>query len=297
MLYVLGENTQIIAYANGRYRIFGETIDIAVGNCIERFARVVGLSNDPSLGYNIERSARDWAREHDGVARDPLAELPEVVKGIDVSFSGLLAFIEVGAKHGLRDGSHSVGSLCFALQEKVCSMLVEVTERAMAHCGQSDVLCFGGVRCNTRLQDMLCSMAAQRGGRDFCTDGRFCIAAKQRARRARVAPTDSASCARAARHASARLTVVVMQEVPVPLLPRSARAQTCCSHRTPLRPPYAHRTSTGRATRARPSVLARPSWTTRSASTTPLSPPAAARRAAQQNRVAPHPLRRRAANR
>ena len=33
VLYVSGGNTQVIAYANGRYRIFGETIDIAVGNC------------------------------------------------------------------------------------------------------------------------------------------------------------------------------------------------------------------------------------------------------------------------
>jgi len=33
-----------------RYRIFGETIDIAVGNCLDRFARVLQLSNDPSPG-------------------------------------------------------------------------------------------------------------------------------------------------------------------------------------------------------------------------------------------------------
>ena len=31
VLYVSGGNTQVIAYAQGRYRIFGETIDIAVG--------------------------------------------------------------------------------------------------------------------------------------------------------------------------------------------------------------------------------------------------------------------------
>lgn len=33
VLYVSGGNTQVIAFANGKYRIFGETIDIAVGNC------------------------------------------------------------------------------------------------------------------------------------------------------------------------------------------------------------------------------------------------------------------------
>lgn len=36
VLYVSGGNTQIIAYSRQRYRIFGETIDIAVGNCLDR---------------------------------------------------------------------------------------------------------------------------------------------------------------------------------------------------------------------------------------------------------------------
>jgi len=58
VLYVSGGNTQIIAYTQKRYRIFGETIDIAVGNCLDRFARLLKLSNDPSPGYNIEQRAR-----------------------------------------------------------------------------------------------------------------------------------------------------------------------------------------------------------------------------------------------
>ncbi|KAL5069296.1 hypothetical protein RYX36_020183 [Vicia faba] len=67
VLYVSGGNTQVIAYSEGRYRIFGETIDIAVGNCLDRFARVLTLSNDPSPGYNIEqppykhRSSEFWS--------------------------------------------------------------------------------------------------------------------------------------------------------------------------------------------------------------------------------------------
>eukprot|EP00898_Chlorokybus_atmophyticus_P002440 jgi/Chlat1/3197/Chrsp22S03417 len=58
VLYVSGGNTQVIAFAEGKYRIFGETIDIAVGNCLDRFARVLNLSNDPSPGYNIEQLAK-----------------------------------------------------------------------------------------------------------------------------------------------------------------------------------------------------------------------------------------------
>lgn len=58
VLYVSGGNTQVIAYSEHRYRIFGETIDIAVGNCLDRFARVLKISNDPSPGYNIEQMAK-----------------------------------------------------------------------------------------------------------------------------------------------------------------------------------------------------------------------------------------------
>ena len=43
VLYVAGSNTQIIAYAANRYRIFGETIDIAVGNCLDRYDDYVNL--------------------------------------------------------------------------------------------------------------------------------------------------------------------------------------------------------------------------------------------------------------
>lgn len=75
----------MIAYSQNRYRIFGETIDIAVGNCLDRFARICGLSNDPSPGYNIEQMAKKGSN---------YIELPYIVKGMDVSFSGLLTKIE-----------------------------------------------------------------------------------------------------------------------------------------------------------------------------------------------------------
>lgn len=170
VLYVSGGNTQVISYAHKRYRIFGETIDIAVGNCLDRFARVVGLPNDPAPGYNIEQAAK-----RGGIENRKFMDLPYVVKGMDVSFSGLLSFIETEARKALKDGSYTVEDLCFSLQETVFAMLVEVTERAMAHCGQMDVLVVGGVGCNLRLQEMIQQMAAERGGRAFCTDERFCI--------------------------------------------------------------------------------------------------------------------------
>lgn len=166
VLYVSGGNTQIIAYSRQKYRIFGETIDIAVGNCLDRFARLLKLSNDPSPGYNIEQLAKKGKK---------LAQLPYVVKGMDVSFSGILSYIEEHLPTWLELKEFTPEDLCFSLQETVFAMLIEITERAMAHVNSSEVLIVGGVGCNVRLQNMMEIMCKERNATLHATDERFCI--------------------------------------------------------------------------------------------------------------------------
>ncbi|TRM65702.1 glycoprotease family-domain-containing protein [Schizophyllum amplum] len=178
VLYVSGGNTQVIAYSRQCYRIFGETLDIAVGNCLDRFARVINLPNDPFPGYNIEQEAKKGKR---------LVPLPYTTKGMDVSFSGILTAIEqYTTDKRYRDDGKEYGpgkyediitpaDLCFSLQETVFAMLVEITERAMAHIGSKEVLVVGGVGSNERLQQMMGIMAEERLGKVFATDERFCI--------------------------------------------------------------------------------------------------------------------------
>lgn len=166
VLYVSGGNTQVIAYADRRYRIFGETIDMAVGNCLDRFARVLGLSNDPAPGYNIEQLAKNGKK---------FIQLPYSVKGMDVSFSGILSYMEKISGDLLKNNEATPADLCFSLQETVFAMLVEITERAMAHVGANDVLIVGGVGCNMRLQEMMADMAKERNGKLYATDDRYCI--------------------------------------------------------------------------------------------------------------------------
>ncbi|CBH12868.1 O-sialoglycoprotein endopeptidase, putative [Trypanosoma equiperdum] len=196
VLYVSGGNTQVIAYAEHRYRIFGETIDIAVGNCLDRVARLLNLSNDPAPGYNIEQCAKRGR---------VFIELPYVVKGMDMSFSGLLSFVEAllhhplfvdkekcapssasspstGQRRALPSGVQSavaeqfgIDDICYSLQEIMFAVLAEVTERAMAQCSSNEVLIVGGVGCNVRLQEMMRQMAESRGGRCFDMDARYCI--------------------------------------------------------------------------------------------------------------------------
>ncbi|KAJ4250584.1 putative tRNA threonylcarbamoyladenosine biosynthesis protein kae1 [Fusarium torreyae] len=166
VLYVSGGNSQVIAYAEQRYRIFGETLDIAVGNCLDRFARTLEISNDPAPGYNIEQLAKKGSK---------LLDIPYAVKGMDCSFSGILASADALAAQMKAGADFTPEDLCFSLQETVFAMLVEITERAMAHVGSSQVLIVGGVGCNERLQEMMGHMARERGGSVYATDERFCI--------------------------------------------------------------------------------------------------------------------------
>lgn len=175
VLYVSGGNTQVIAYAEQRYRIFGEALDIAVGNCLDRFARTLEISNDPAPGYNIEQLAKKGK---------VLLDLPYAVKGMDCSFAGILSSIDILAAELKKNPEQrdpitneivTTADLCFSLQETVFAMLVEITERAMAHVGSTQVLIVGGVGCNERLQEMMGLMAKDRGGSVYATDERFCI--------------------------------------------------------------------------------------------------------------------------
>lgn len=152
LLYCSGANTQIISYAAGKYRIFGETLDIGVGNFIDSFARHAGIGF-PGGPRIAELAAKS----------ENLIELPYTVKGMDVAFSGLLTNLKQKYDKGMK-----LEDLSFSLQEHAFAMLVEVSERAMAHLKKNELLLGGGVACNKRLQEMCKIMCKERGAKSYC---------------------------------------------------------------------------------------------------------------------------------
>ena len=160
LLYASGANTQIIAYSSGKYRIFGETLDIGVGNFIDTFARTAGLGfpGGPKIAELAEKGKQ-------------LIELPYSVKGMDVSFSGLLTNLQ----QKLNSGKYSLEDLSYSLQETAFAMLIEVAERAMAHLGKKELLLGGGVACNKRLQEMAQTMCKERNATFFCPERQFLV--------------------------------------------------------------------------------------------------------------------------
>ncbi len=148
-LYVSGGNTQIIAFANKKYRILGETLDIPIGNAQDFFARKVGLSfpGGPKLDEIAKRGR--WI------------DLPYVVKGMDVSFTGIVTAALKKVK------TEKIEDVIFSLNEVMYSMLVEVTERALAHTEKNEVLLIGGVAASQRFREMMDIMCKDRDAKCF----------------------------------------------------------------------------------------------------------------------------------
>jgi len=249
MLYASGANTQIIAYSSGKYRIFGETLDLGVGNFIDTFARYAGI------GFPGGPAIQKLASESKNYV-----ELPYSVKGMDVAFSGILTNLkqklekinqenlrslntrDIGGSsqtssrlshknlskdkknfnminynpnnlninkiqnnltsqnyitsskkiranasdfvvetklkinnscevaRGNERVNYTLQDLCYSLQETIFAMLVETTERALAHTGKKELLLGGGVACNSRLQEMCKIMCEERGVKFFAPE-------------------------------------------------------------------------------------------------------------------------------
>ncbi len=150
VLYLSGGNTQVIAFAGNRYRVFGETQDIPIGNALDMLARKMDLPMPG--GPQIDKLA----------LKGKYVELPYVVKGMDLSFTGLLTEAVKKYKQGIKpeDIAYSFEETCFA-------MLTEVTERAIAHTDKEEVLLTGGVAACKRLQEMIKTMCEERGAKFF----------------------------------------------------------------------------------------------------------------------------------
>ena len=166
LLYVSGGNTQVIASSRNKYRVMGETLDIGIGNMLDKFARTQGIPFPG--GPEIEILANRFALNND--INTNFINLPYGVQGMDIGFSGMLT----AAERKIIDGN-SLESICWSLQEHAFASCIEVAERAMAHTGKNELLLGGGVACNSRIREMAEIMCEERGAKAYWPEKRFCI--------------------------------------------------------------------------------------------------------------------------
>jgi universal protein Kae1 len=159
LLYASGGNTQVIAHASGRYRVLGETLDIGIGNFLDKLWIALGgtFPGGPAL-------------EKEALLGHELLPLPYSVHGMDVAFSGMYT-----AALALHEKGASRADLAYSVEATAYSMLTEITERALAHRRRDSVVLGGGVACNQRLRDMVRSMVEGRGGTMFAPPPSLCV--------------------------------------------------------------------------------------------------------------------------
>ncbi len=159
LLYASGGNTQVVAYGGGRYRVLGETLDIGVGNFLDKLW--IALGGAFPGGPALEKEARQGGE---------LLPLPYSVHGMDVAFSGILT-----ASLILHQNGAPRSDLAYSVESVAYGMLTEITERALAHRRCDEVVLGGGVACNARLRTMVQTMVADRGGTMFAPPPRLCV--------------------------------------------------------------------------------------------------------------------------
>ena len=140
VLLVSGGHTMILAFSHGRWRVFGETLDITIGQLLDQFGRAIGFASP--CGNRIE----ELASQSDG----RYMQLPYIIKGNDVSFSGLLT-----AAVKLASEKAKLTDACYSLQETAFAILAEAIERALSFTGKNEMMLVGGVAANKRLAQML----------------------------------------------------------------------------------------------------------------------------------------------
>lgn len=148
VLLVSGGHTMLAAFKQKKWRIFGETLDITLGQLLDQFGRSVGFASP--CGKMIESLAQKSTK---------YVSLPYVVKGNDVSFSGLLS--------AAKRISKNKEDACFSLQETAFAMIAESTERALSFTQKKELLVVGGVAANKRLSEMLRKVCQRQGCKFF----------------------------------------------------------------------------------------------------------------------------------
>ena len=152
-LYVSGVNTQVIVQDGGKYRILGETLDIGLGNMLDKLGRILGLGFP--AGPDIEKLAKLPTANY--------IELPYSVKGMDISFSGLLT----KCQQLFEQRKASKEQISYSVQETAFAACCEVAERAMAATNKSELILVGGVGANQRFCQMLETMCSERNATFF----------------------------------------------------------------------------------------------------------------------------------
>ncbi|MDA8030146.1 MAG: tRNA (adenosine(37)-N6)-threonylcarbamoyltransferase complex transferase subunit TsaD [Alphaproteobacteria bacterium] len=195
LLLASGGHCQTLAVsAHDKFRRYGQTLDDAPGEALDKAARLLGLGWPG--GPALEKHAATFQPENPQQRRDALALLPDPLArrgdsdgdgtNLDFSFSGLKTALARKVNNSPA-ASVDTAALAFAFQERVMRSLARGAGRALArfrreHDADTPLLAAGGVAANRRLAALLSEVAARHGTEflplpaGLCTDNAAMVA-------------------------------------------------------------------------------------------------------------------------
>lgn len=167
-LTVSGGNTVLtLVETYTKFRVLGATQDDAVGECLDKAARVMGLSYPG--GVNLDKIAT--------VADEKTYPLPspKLTGEYDFSFSGIkTAVINLLHNKEQKGESVNVPVLCATLRKKVCDILIEKTLKAAEHENVKQIALAGGVSANSELRTRLAAECEKLGIEFYRPELKYC---------------------------------------------------------------------------------------------------------------------------
>lgn len=187
VLLVSGGHSALIEMLSvGDYRILGQTLDDAAGECLDKGANLLGLGYPG--GPVIERAAQGgdpaFVKFPRGLEH---AKGRKTGNGLNIamclSFSGLKTALLYHLKKHPQDRETHLADLAAAYQAAVMDSLAARAERALVATGARALACVGGVAKNAVLRGKLEALTRRHGAQllltplAYCTDNAAMVAA------------------------------------------------------------------------------------------------------------------------
>src|SRR5271155_154706 len=160
LLLISGGHCQLLAVEGvGRFRLYGTTIDDAVGEAFDKTAKLMHLPYPG--GPNIERLARSGDSRRFALPRPMLGR-----EGADFSLSGLKTAVRlVATASGF--GEPDPADLAGSFQAAIVDVLIDRTRTAMDRFGREfengrTLVVAGGVAANSAIRDALTALSSEK---------------------------------------------------------------------------------------------------------------------------------------
>jgi len=149
-LIVSGGHTQLILVKDfGKYKILGETLDDAAGECFDKTARILGLEYPGGPAIETKASKTDRGPSSIILPRPMIHQ-----KNYDFSFSGLKTAVlyKVKSEKLKAKSEEYVRTMAAEIQNAIIDVLISKTFRAVQDYGVKTIILGGGVTANKELR-------------------------------------------------------------------------------------------------------------------------------------------------